>query len=352
MIRILFGSDTFSRRERLVSLKRSLDGDGMLESNTAVFDGSSVTADELRAHCSTIPFLAATRLVIVEGLLKRAERRGGGRGARGRAQGAAAAGDDDADAGAAPGSDGLPAWRWLREFPEEMPATTELVLLDDDVADSNQLLRDLKPVVHWERFEPPGRNDLPGWIFDRAAVKGLHLTQRQSAWLAEVVGPDLWILDNELEKLAVFASPGNAISDQEAETLVVAARQQSIFVLSDHIAEGRRGPALLSVRKLLTDGVSPQQILTMIGRQFRLLALARDAMDSRVPPGQVMERLDTRSQFVVDKTMKQARRFTLPLIRRCYKRIVQADFDTKTGVYDAEVALELLVGDLAGAAPR
>jgi hypothetical protein len=63
-----------------------------------------------------------------------------------------------------------------------------------------------------------------------------------------------------------------------------------------------------------------------------------------------MDRLETRSQFVVDKTIKQAREYTLALLRRCYQRIVQADMDIKTGLFAGEVALELMVGDLASAA--
>lgn len=337
MMRVLYGADTFSRQERLAEIKRGLDSDGMLESNTTVLDGATVTPELLRNQCNTVPFLAARRLVIVEGLAKRTEPRGRAR------QGE----DEETPSDEQTNGDGLPNWRFLREFPAAMPETTELILIDGEVSGRNMLISDLKPVATVEEFRFPGRNELPEWITKRAADKGLRLSPRAAALIAENAGHDLWALNNELEKMAVYAA-GAACSDDELLSLLTSSREQSIFALCDQIGEGRRGQALASLRRLLTEGSSPQYILSMISRHFRLLALAREAMDRRLPPGQLMERLETRSQYVVDKAIRQARSYALPLLTRCYKRIVQCDFDTKRGVYSAELSLELLVGDLAG----
>ena len=75
MIRLFFGPDTFTRSEAVKQLKRELDSDGMVESNTTVLDGATISPDELRNHCNTVPFLASKRLVVVEGLIRRTERR-------------------------------------------------------------------------------------------------------------------------------------------------------------------------------------------------------------------------------------------------------------------------------------
>jgi DNA polymerase-3 subunit delta len=257
--------------------------------------------------------------------------------------------DGDPEGLPAHGADGLPAWRFLREYAAAIPSSTELVLLDD-VGSDNQLVKDLKPVADVRYFPLPTRNELPDWIRDRAGGKGLTLSAKVIAGMAETVGPDLWALDNELEKMAVFAGSSDETPEAEVLGLLASQREASVFALCDAIAEGRRGQALGTLRRLVEEGQAPAYILTMIGRHYRLLTLARDGIEQRLPPGQFMDRLETRSQFVVDKTIKQAREYTLALLRRCYQRIVQADMDIKTGLFAGEVALELMVGDLASAA--
>lgn len=343
MIRLYFGRDTLSRTEALNELKRGWDADGMLESNTTVLDGTLVSPDELRNHCNTIPFLTSRRLVIVDGLIKRTE---------GRRRGASQGADKDDEGDGRANRDGLPAWRFLREFAAEMPETTELVLIDGEVSGGNQFIRDMKPVAEVREFALPGRNELPDWIRARASAKGLQLSGRVASQIADAAGADLWALDNELEKIATFAAHGEAPAERDLVGMLTVSREQSVFAFCDQIAEGRKAAALGSLAKLLADGESPQYLLSMITRQFRLITLAREASDARLSAAQIMDRLETRSQYVVDKTSQQARRFSMPLLRKCYQRIVKADLDTKTGIYDGELALELLVADLAGATAR
>jgi len=73
VIYVFCGSDSFTLHEALAELKAELDGDGMLATNTATFEGSQARPDELLAVCGTAPFMGAHRLVLVEGLLARFE---------------------------------------------------------------------------------------------------------------------------------------------------------------------------------------------------------------------------------------------------------------------------------------
>src|SRR3712207_3406299 len=117
MLHILHGPDSFSRGEALATLKKSLDTDGMLASNITVLEAKSLTLQHLQMVCDALPFLAANRLVIVEGLLARLS---GATSRRTRRGGATAA--------------RLPEeWASLPEMIERMPPTTALVLVDGDL---------------------------------------------------------------------------------------------------------------------------------------------------------------------------------------------------------------------------
>ena len=76
---ILYGEDDFTAREALAEIKGALGDEVMLATNTTVFQGGTTTPEELAAACNTIPFLAANRLVIIEGLLGLFEPQGKGK---------------------------------------------------------------------------------------------------------------------------------------------------------------------------------------------------------------------------------------------------------------------------------
>ena len=109
--------------------------------------------------------------------------------------------------------------------------------------------------------------------------------------------------------------------------------------------EGQAGIALRLLHQLHQDGKAPLYIISMVERQLRLLALARDAMDRGVPQNELKGRLGTSSDFVVRKTAEQARRHPMSDIFLRYIHLLEADLDIKLGKLEPELALELLVGD-------
>ena len=84
-------------------------------------------------------------------------------------------------------------------------------------------------------------------------------------------------------------------------------------------------------------------IFGMIVRQFRLLLLAREVIDSG---GQNLAEALSVHPFVADKLSKQARGFTLEILEGVYRRLLRIDEDVKTGIMPIDTALEMFVADL------
>jgi DNA polymerase III delta subunit len=85
----------------------------------------------------------------------------------------------------------------------------------------------------------------------------------------------------------------------------------------------------------------------MIERQLRLLAIARDLIDRGVDRGDLGRRLGTNSDFVVRKTLEQARRMSMHQIVQMYERLLRSDVAVKRGELEPAISLELLVAELA-----
>ena len=323
---VVFG-DSFLVRRHVAALESEHGADALLDANRHRMQGNQVNPQELLGVCQALPFLDTLRLVLVDGLLATAESRsGGGRGRRGGTV-------DD-------------RWQPLAGSIPGMPETTLLVLSDGALNANNPLLRQLRPVCNVEELTAPRGEQLARWIKETAEAKGAGVSPAAIRSLADLVGSDLWTLDGELEKLALYAA-GREIGEGDVRLMVSQVREASIFEAVDAMIDGRPQAALRLLAQLRDDGREPQYIIAMVERQLRLLALARDSIERRLPQGDLKRALGTSSDFVVRKTMEQARRHSRQDIAWRYDRLLEADLSIKQGRVDPDLALELLVGDSA-----
>lgn len=330
---VVFG-DSFLVRRRVAALETEHGADAVLDANRHRMQGGQLNPPELLSVCQAIPFMDPLRLVVVEGLLATAESRSGSSGGGGRGRGRRG--------GASQG------WQALADAIPQMPGTTLLLLSDGAVSANNPLLRLLRPVCTVEEHTAPRGEQLARWIKETGEAKGAAISPAAIRSLADLVGGDLWTLDQELEKLSLYAA-GREIGEADVRLMVSQVREASIFEAVDAMIDGRPEAALRLLAQLRDDGREPLYIIAMVERQLRLLALARDSMERRLPAGEMKRALGTSSDFVVRKTTDQARRHSRQDIAWRYDRLLQADLAIKQGRLDPDLALELLVGE---AAPR
>lgn len=332
MLHVLHGQDDFSLNQALGRIKADLGDPESVETNTTVLEGQHLTLSELRAKCGALPFLSLHRLVIVDGLLGRFEaRQGRPRSGRGKS------------------GDGLGEWEGLASYVREMPETTVLVLVDGEVKGHNPLLRQLSPLAEVRAFPLLRGRALKAWIQQRVEQEGGHIAPQAVDMLTDLIGGDLWAMSGEIQKLILYGQ-GRPICEDQVRQLVSHAQEASIFALVDAVAERRIELAQRVLHRLLREGMAPTHILTMITRQFRLIAQAGD-----LKPGlsreQIQERLGLKASYALDKTLAQARLYDFAGVRQAYGKLLETDLAIKTGKYSDTLALELLVTELASPNP-
>lgn len=322
--------DGFLVRQAFKRLVAEAGLEEIMEASRNLLDGRQVKAAELLANCNALPFMDSGRLIVVQGLLATQERRPGrGRGARSAAASSAADG-----------------WQDFAKAVPAMPETTLLVFLDGSLAESNPLLRLLRPVAQVQMLGAPSGQDLARWIKEAAQVKGASISPAAIRSLADLVGSDLWTLDQELEKLSLYAT-GRSIEEHDVNELVSQVKEANIFAAVDAMIDGKPAVALRLLHQLREGGRGVSTIIVMVERQLRLLALARDSIDEGLGQQELAQRLGGLPQFVVRKTVEQARRHTWVDITWRYDRLLEADLAIKRGRLEPDLALELLVADQA-----
>jgi len=330
LLYILYGKDDFSLQQELEEIKSKLGNQDMLAVNTSILDSQQLSLSQLRDACSAVPFLCSHRLVIVKDLLGRFESKSGSerRATRSRAK---------------PNS-GLEEWLELAEYLKQMPSTTVLVLIDGEIRSNNRLLKALASQAKVTGFAPLGDRQLSDWIQGRVKQGGGTISPEAVKLLVGLVGADLWVMGSEIDKLLAYCS-GQVISEDNVKQVTSYAREANIFNLVDAILEGRRKVAQQLLHRLLQEGASPSYVLAMITRQLRLIVMSKD-FGKKKSRTEVQDRVEPTSSYSLEKAARQARAYSLERIKNAYHKLLEADIAIKTGKYDGDLALDILVVEL------
>ena len=317
MFYIFHGEDEHTKQETLSKLLARLGDQAMLDLNTTRFSGV-VPLTTLRQTAETVPFLAPARVVVVADLLA-----------------------------AKPGKQYMDE---LIEFLPKVPDTTRLIFLE------TQTLRENHPLVKLAQeeeegieraFPLPEGGELDRWIGQQAQKKGGEISAPAAHLLASLVGNDLHILDNELEKLVNYKTSASSptIEAEDVALLSPYVAEVSIFDLVDAIGNRDERRATALYQKKLEEGTDPFYLFSMFTRQFRLLIQVRELMDAGYDAPAVARELSLH-KFVAGKLYGQAHGFDLEELERVYRHLLEMDLAVKSGQADIRTALDLLVAGL------
>jgi DNA polymerase-3 subunit delta len=336
VIYLIHGEEEFLRSRHLAEIRQKAGAPDLVTLNTTELDGDHLTLGELQNAADAVPFLCEHRLVIVHGWLKRL-------GGRDRA------GEKGEPLRQTQGE--LSELERLLSYLDRVPPTTELIFSEaQQLGDNHLVLRHLlslaesgKARVHL--CQAPRPRDLPQWVNRHARAKGAAISPDAATALADAIGPDLRLMDVELEKLITYAGRGRRIEVADVEEMVPYAQAGNVFKLADAIAERRAGDAFALLHQLRESGAAAPYLLTMIDRQFRILLQVSELTQTGLPPEEIAPKLRLRD-FMVKRAIQQARHWTTAEIIAAFDLLLSTDLAIKTGQADEDTALDLILVDL------
>lgn len=216
-----------------------------------------------------------------------------------------------------------------------------LIILEADKLDQRTELAKAVKKLPTETFEPLQGAALERWIGEQARELGITIEPAARTALVTAVGADSWRLHTELEKLATAAvneSPPR-ITPTMVKELTVATTSPSLFALTDALATQNDRSAQLALRKLITAGEAPLAIMGLLAYHLRTLVLVKDAAETGATP--------KLHPFVVRKLQGASRAVSWATLSHWYERLAEYDWEVKTGTIEVDVALELMVHELA-----
>ena len=190
------------------------------------------------------------------------------------------------------------------------------------------------------------------WVVDSAAQQGVVVEAEAARELVDSLGANMLLVSNELEKLILYAGDKKKITPGDVETMVLAAKERSIYELTDAISAKDPARALGVLHAILAGGEGDEAAighLFMLAKSFRqmLVIFEENVRDTRalwqalwqgfrVPP------------FAADDILRQARRYkTRGELTRSLRMVARADLTLRSNPASKRTALENLVLQLS-----
>ncbi|MEM7530955.1 MAG: DNA polymerase III subunit delta, partial [Chloroflexota bacterium] len=340
MIYLFLEGDEYLISKKIKDIKANLGDPDMADMNTSVIVGNKATAADVLSQSSMMPFLATRRLIVVEGMLAHLDQR----------MSQSKRTDSTAHNESAQLLEGL----------QILPDTCDLLFLEPKGVDKRRALwkgfslpkTEKKPArkitglqelakqqqIQLESPATPEPKVLPGWIQQQAKSKKISIEPQAVQLLANFVGPNLRLLDNELEKLYAYTG-GRSINADDIKDMVSDASEALIWDLTDALSQRNGRKAMQSIYELRRGDANPFYLLTMIARQYRIIIKVKDAVGSSSSQGRthnrqseydIAKRINERP-FPVKKAMQQMRNYNLRELEMIMDRLLETDFAMKTG---------------------
>lgn len=215
---------------------------------------------------------------------------------------------------------------------------------------TKELLRELtKPSISSEEFVLLTGARLNQWIRKEVQAQGAKIEPAAVNQLAAYVGSDLWLMNNEIQKLVVWVSAQSdhtSITPEDVEVLVKARIESNIFHLIDALGQKDKNKAFRILHEQLELGERPEMLLGMFVYQFRNLLKVKNLVDRKINYQAISQRLKLHP-FVLKKTFWQIKNFSLDELKKIYQRLSSIEISAKTGRVEMALALDLLVAEIA-----
>jgi DNA polymerase III subunit delta len=195
--------------------------------------------------------------------------------------------------------------------------------------------------------------DAMRWAVATAQEAGARLEPDAARELVDALGADMMLVASELEKLLLYATGRGKISLGDVETMVLSAKQRTLYELTDAISARDRVRALALLQGLLNSSDAGEDSaighLYMLAKTFRqmLVILEKNVRDSRAI-WQALWQGFRMPPFAADDLIRQARRYkSRRELTRALRLVARADLELRSSPPDKRLVLERLVYELA-----
>jgi len=317
MIILLYGPDTYRSNQKLKEIIANYQAKHKSGLNLAQIEWGSEVLSQLKDILSSFSMFAEKKLVIVKN---------------------ACGGTKDEQE---------KLLELLEEKKTEKDDDVILVFFETENVDKSELFKWLaKKAKMFECFEKLTGAKLLNWVKKEIENLGGKADSRAIEKLVAYVGPDLYQMANEINKMVSFKAD-KPITEADVDLLVKSKFDPNIFATIDALANRNKGLAYKLMHQHLEQGENEIYILTMFVYQFRNLLQIKSLINGGLSSDALVKKTGLHP-FVIKKSWGMLKNFSLEVLKKIYERLLSLDIAIKRGRIEPETALDLIVAEISG----
>ncbi len=199
------------------------------------------------------------------------------------------------------------------------------------------------------RYQAPRVRDLPGRLVADAERRGLRLEPEAAQLLVERLGESTTRLQTELDRLALWAGEGGAVTADDLEAMIADTSEEVVWALSDALVDRDRAGAAAAAARLTSQGESVTPLVYQAAKRLREARLAVAGLEAGRSAKDLESSLPMHP-YAAKMLLRRVGNTSQGALRAATCAIADLEWWTRGGSdYPDDVALALAVARASGA---
>ncbi|MBE3092682.1 MAG: DNA polymerase III subunit delta [Chloroflexi bacterium] len=217
-----------------------------------------------------------------------------------------------------------------------------LIIIYKESSPNKELITAIKRIGIVANFSITDKAKLALWIKSKFKQSNKNITQEALFYLQSIVDSDLGRLFNEIEKIDIYTKDQQIIEKEDVMITMGGSEAVNIFKVLDSVGDKDIINAIDGLVKLNQGNLHHLSIFAMIYRQIKLIFQTKLLLANGFNFKEVEKKLKL-PYFVVEKMIKQSKKYTFKEIDKSYELLNIADLELKDSQKEPKIILEELV---------
>lgn len=250
-------------------------------------------------------------------------------------------------------ADGVERWRDAHldavvDALAELPPDLSVVLIARAKAPTKltRAVKAAKGEIH--EFEAPKAKDMPKVLVSDARRLGFELEVAAARMLVERMGANPQRLQNELERLALWAGEGGKVTATDLDAMIRDTSEAAVWALSDALLERDAANALRIAERLISQAENITGLIYGLASRLRSACTAAAMLEEGIPPQQVESSLSMHP-YAAKQLVRRLQHVQADDLRQATIALADLEVWCRGGAdYGDELALTLALRAAAG----
>jgi DNA polymerase-3 subunit delta len=308
---LLYGKENYLKEDILKKLRNRLINPACRELNYKVFYGEKISINVVINDLKILPLISEHKLVVIkeaENINKNDEKK---------------------------------LVNYFNQLNSKNIFST-LIIIYKEGRPNKELITAIKRIGIIANFNITDKGKLALWIKSKFRQSNKKITQEALFYLQSIVGPDLARLFNEIEKIDIYTKDHKIIEKEDVMITIGGSEAVNIFKVLDSVGNKDIKNAIDGLVKLNQGNLHHLSIFAMIYRQIKLILQTKLLIAGGFNFKEVEKKLKL-PYFVVEKIIKQSKKYTFKEICKSYELLNIADLAFKDSQQEPKIILEELV---------